>query len=266
MRNAGSDTMVNLAQAWAERYAAHRPSVSVEVSGGGTATGIVALMEGAVDLANCSRPLEASEAEAIRRKTGAPARQFLVGHDALAVFVHRSNPLTEISLPQLAQLYGRQGRPRLWTDFAPPQPTLPSGEVILISRQNNSGTFHYFRQAVLGSRGDFRPGTRDLNGSKEVVSLIGHTPAAIGYSGMGYATEAVKMLRVSKTTGGEAYAPTVANTLTARYPLSRPLFIYTRAQLSPAVADYLRWILAADGQRVLQEAGYVPMPSPESLP
>ena len=266
VRTAGSDTMVNLAQAWAENYATVRPTVSVEVSGGGSATGIVSLMEGAVDLANCSRPVEPSEAEAIRRKTGALPREFLVGHDALAVFVHPANPLVALSLPQLADLYGRQGRIQDWADLQVTIPGAKSREVILISRQNNSGTFHYFRQSVLGPRGDFRQGTRDLNGSKEVVSLISTTPTAIGYSGMGYSTPGVKMLSVSRETGGAAFAPNVANTVSGLYPLSRPLYIYTRAKLSPAVEQYLRWIQSIAGQQVLQQAGYVPVTQSAAQP
>lgn len=212
-----------------------------------------------MDLANCSRPVEPSEAEAIRRRTGAPPREFLVGHDALAVFVHPSNPLNLISLPQLAELYGRHGRFESWSDLDTTIPGARSREVILISRQNNSGTFQYFRRSVMGRRGDFRPGTRDLNGSKEVVNLIGTTPTAIGYSGMGYATPEVKMLAVTRGPGEPAYPPTVENTISGKYPLSRPLYIYTRAQLTPAVEAYLRWILAAAGQQVLQGAGYVPL-------
>lgn len=258
IRNAGSDTMVNLAQAWAEDYARVKSTVSVEVSGGGSATGVVALLEGAVDLANCSRPMEKEEIEAVRRKTGAPPREWLVGYDALAVYVHPSNPLTSISVPQLAGLYGRDGGLTAWSSLGVTIPGSVSDEVILISRQSNSGTFQYFRQSILGQRGDFRPGTRDLNGSKEVVNLVRTTRQAIGYSGMGYATGDVKMLPVSKEAGAAPIVPSVENTLSGRYPLSRPLYIYTLATPRPAVREYMEWIVSNAGQQALRRAGYVP--------
>src|SRR5262245_33761227 len=152
IRNAGSDTMVNLAQAWAEEYAAVRPSVSVEVAGGGSATGIASLIDAATDLANCSRRMEPEEIEAAQRKTGRTPREWVVGHDALAVYVHRDNPLDEISLEQLAQIYGRNGTITTWSGLGVAIPGAKSDEILLISRQSNSGTYQYFRQALLGDR------------------------------------------------------------------------------------------------------------------
>jgi phosphate transport system substrate-binding protein len=256
VRNAGSDTMVNLAQAWAEHYGHAVPSISVEVAGGGSATGIVSLIEGAADLANCSRRIEPSEAEALRKRTGAGPREWLVGLDALAVYVHADMPLDSITVPELAEIYGSKGHATRWRDLGVPF----DGEIILISRQSNSGTFQYFKRRILGSKGDFRSGTRDLNGSKEVVSLIGTTPGTIGYSGMGYLVPQVKMLRVAKKAGDTAYAPTIENTLSGKYPLSRPLYVYTRAELTKPVAQYLEWILSPDGQKVVAQSGYVPLP------
>ncbi|MFN0105818.1 MAG: PstS family phosphate ABC transporter substrate-binding protein [Bryobacteraceae bacterium] len=259
VRNSGSDTMVNLAQAWAEQYSHEFPSVSVEVSGGGSATGIVSLIEGSADLANCSRQMEPEEVDAVRRKTGSEPREWLVGLDALAVYVNASNPLESITLQQLADVYGRHGRTTSWRSLGVSIPGAKSDEIILISRQSNSGTYQYFRQSILGSRGDFRQGTRDLNGSKEVVSLIGGTPGTIGYSGMGYVIPQVKMLKVARRPGETAYPPTVANTLSGAYPLSRPLYIYTRSQLSKPVQIYLDWIRSTAGQKVVELAGYVPV-------
>ena len=257
VRNAGSDTMVNVAQAWAEHYAHVTPSISVEVAGGGSATGIVSLIEGAADLANCSRRMEPSEIEAIRKKTGAAPREWLVGLDALAVYVHASTPTDTITIAQLAEIYGSHGKATQWEQIGVHVP----GEIILISRQSNSGTYQYFKKSILGSRGDFRSGTRDLNGSKEVVSLIGSTPGTIGYSGMGYAVPEVKMLRVARKAGETAYAPTIENTLSGRYPLSRPLYIYTRNDMTPQVKQYLEWIRSAEGQKVVALSGYVPVPA-----
>ena len=257
IRTAGSDTMVNLAQAWAEEYATVRPSVSVEVAGGGSATGIASLIDGGTDLANCSRKMEPEEIEAAKRKTGRTPSEWIVGHDALAIYVHHDNPLETISLEQLAKIYGRNGTLTQWSALGVTVPGTKSDEIILISRQSNSGTYQYFRQAILGERGDFRLGTRDLNGSKEVVSLIGRARGTIGYSGMGYATSEVKMLRVSRRKGDPAYAPNQANALSGAYPISRPLYIYTLGEPSGAVREYLDWMRSPAGRKVVEQAGYV---------
>jgi phosphate transport system substrate-binding protein len=182
-----------------------------------------------------------------------------VGHDALAIYVHRDNPLVEISLQQLAELYGRNGATRTWSALGVRLSGVASDEIILISRQSNSGTYDYFRRAVLGAGEDLRLGTRDLNGSKEVVTLVASTLAAIGYSGMGYATPGVKMLRVSARTGGVAYEANAANTMSGAYPISRPLYLYTLGEPTGAVAEYLRWILSPAGQRLVEQSGYVPV-------
>jgi phosphate transport system substrate-binding protein len=255
IRSAGSDTVVNLAQAWAEAYAEVEPSVSVEVSGGGSGTGLAALIDGAADLANSSRRIEPEEREAARRKREVEPIEWIIGHDALAVYVHRDNPLNEITIPQLAAIYGTGGQITRWSQLGP---GLPDEEIILISRQSNSGTAQYFRRALLGSKGDFRQGTRDLNGSKEVVSLVGETLATIGYSGMGYDSDRVKMLAVSTGPGQPAYAPTLANALSGRYPISRPLYVYTLGRPGGELQRYLDWTLSPAGQRVVVRAGFVP--------
>ncbi len=251
--------MVNAAQAWAEEYAKLRPSISVEVAGGGSATGIAALIDGSADLANSSRPVHPEEVDAARRKRGRTPKEWIVGHDALAIYVHRDNPLAEISLEQLASIYGRNGATRTWKALGASLSGVASDEIILISRQSNSGTYDYFRRAILGPVDDLRLGTRDLNGSKEVVTLIASTLGAIGYSGMGYATPGVKMLRVSAKTGGVAYEPNAVNTISGAYPISRPLYLYTLGDPAGPVGEYLRWILSPAGQRVVEQAGYVPV-------
>jgi phosphate transport system substrate-binding protein len=251
--------MVNVAQAWAEEYATVDPGVSVEVAGGGSATGITSLIDGAADFANSSRRVEAEESAAARRKTGREPKEWIAGHDALAIYVHRDNPLDEIGLDRLAQIYGRRGRINRWSELGVRLPGVTNDEIILISRQSNSGTYHYFRRAVLGDGEDLRPGTRDLNGSKEVVTLITSTRSAIGYSGMGYATTEVKMLRLSRKSGDPAYGPTIENAAAGRYPISRPLYIYTLGEPRGAAGEFLKWMLSPSGQRVVESSGYVPL-------
>ncbi len=259
VQNAGSDTIVNVAQAWAEAYAAVEPVVSVEVSGGGSGTGIAALINGTVDIANASRQMESNELARAVQNTGQQPRGFTVGYDALAIYVHKNNPLEEISLEQLALMFGEGGPTTKWSQLGVSVPGCDSDEIILISRQNNSGTYHYFREHVLQKK-DFKLGTKDMHGSKDVVELIAKTPCAIGYSGMGYATPAVKMLRVSKTTGAQAIAPGIAATLDGSYPIARPLFMYTLGEPAGQVKKYLDWILSEAGQKIVADSGYVPLP------
>lgn len=261
IQNTGSDTMVNLAQAWAEEYAAVNPTVSVEVSGGGSGTGIAALINGTVDIANCSRRVELQEIEQAKSNTKKEPREFMVGYDAMAVYIHKSNPLDEITLDQLAEIYREGGKITRWSQLGAKMPP-EADEIILLSRQSNSGTYYYFREAVLGKGHDFKLGSRDMHGSKDVVELVSKTPAAIGYSGMGYATPDVKMLRVAKKAGDKAYAPTVENTLNHTYPIARPLFMYTLGEPSGAVKTYLDWIHSEAGQKIVVQSGYVPLSQP----
>ena len=259
IQNTGSDTMVNLAQAWAEAYAQVDPVVSVEVSGGGSGTGIAALINGTVDIANCSRQVEAQEIEKARENTGKEPREYMVGYDALAVYVHKSNPVEEITLDQLAEIYAEGGKISRWSQLGASMPG-EADEIIRISRQSNSGTYYYFRESVLGNRRDFKLGSRDMHGSKDVVELVSKTPGAIGYSGMGYAIPEVKVLRVGRKKGEKAYAPTVENTLNHTYPIARPLLMYTLGEPSGPVKKYLDWILSEAGQKIVTESGYVPLP------
>jgi phosphate transport system substrate-binding protein len=258
VQNIGSDTMVNLAQAWAETYLTVDPTVSVEVSGGGSGIGIAALINGTCDIANCSRKLEPDEVEKAKEHHGHEPKEFLVGYDALAIFVHPSNPLKEISLEELSQIYGEGGSIGKWSQLGV---TIPGGdEIIRVSRQNNSGTYHYFREMVVGRGRDMKLGSRDMNGSKDVVELISRTPGSIGYSGLGYKTDKVKILRVSPKKGEPSVEPSIATTWDKSYPIARPMFMYTPGQPSPAVQKYLDWVLSAAGQEVVKENGYVPLP------
>lgn len=267
VQNKGSDTLFDGAQAWAERYRQVNPSVAVAVNGGGSGVGISALINGTVDIANSSRPIHPSELEEARRH-GADPQEFVVGYDAIVVYVYASNPLEDITLAQLAEIYGEGGATQHWKDLGVAVPGCDRDEMVLVGRQNSSGTYQYFREAVLGNQRDYRMGTHDMHGSKDVVDLVEHTPCAIGYSGLAYATKSVKVLRVATKEGERGVAPSVASALDRTYPISRPLFMYTRTKPSGAVKDYLDWILGDDGQRLLAERGYAPVrplpPAPEA--
>ena len=258
IQNKGSDTMVNLAQAWAEAYQTVAPEVEVEVSGGGSGVGVAALVRGTVDIANVSRDLKPDEIEQARRNTGKSPSEITVGYDGLAIFVHKDNPLEEITFEQLAAIYGEGGATTRWSQLGVQVPGCASDEIIRISRQSSSGTYEFFREHVLGQK-DFKLGSRDMNGSKEVVELVGTTPCAIGYSGMGYATPHVKMLKVRAAPGQPAVAPTVAATLSRQYPIARSLHLYTLGEPEGEVKRYTDWILSAAGQKVVEASGYVPL-------
>jgi phosphate transport system substrate-binding protein len=261
IQDSGSDTMVNLAQAWAEEYASVEPAVSVEVSGGGSGTGIAALIEGTVDIANCSRRFEPQEVQQAKKNTGKEPREFIVGFDALAVYVHKQNPLDEITLDKLGEIYGEGGKITMWSQLGVKMPA-GADEIIRVSRQSNSGTYFYFREAILGKGRDFKLGSRDMHGSKDVVELVSKTPGAIGYSGMGYAIPEVKMLRIAKKAGDKSFAPTVENTLNHTYPIARPLFMYTLGEPTGQVQKYIGWVKSEAGQKVVTRSGYVPLPEP----
>lgn len=254
----GSDTMVNVAQAWAEEYTKVQPAVGVEVSGGGSGVGIAALERGTIDIANASRNMKPEEVEQARKNTGQEPREFVVGFDALAVFVHMDNPLSEITIEQLANIFAEDGKAVRWSDLGVSIPGVGDDTIVRVSRQSSSGTYEFFREHVLGTK-DFKLGSRDMNGSKEVVELIGSTRTAIGYSGMGYATSDVKMLKVARAAGEPAFEPSVENTVLKAYPLARSLQVYTLGEPQGAVKEYIDWILSPAGQRILEENGYVPV-------
>jgi phosphate transport system substrate-binding protein len=258
IQNIGSDTMVNLAQAWAEAYAKVQPDVSVEVSGGGSGIGVASLINGTCDIANCSRKLEPEEIEKARSKYGADPKEFHIGYDALSIYVHPSNPINEISIEQLSEIFREGGKADKWSDLGV---TVPGGhdEIVRVSRQNNSGTYHYFREAVVGKKADFKQGSRDMNGSKDVVDLVANTPTAIGYSGLGYRTDKVKVLKVSAKKGQPGVMPSIATTLDKTYPIARPMFMYTPPNPPPHVTKYIEWVLTPAGQKIVEESGYVPL-------
>ncbi len=258
IQNKGSDTMVNVAQVWAEEYRAVEPGVEVEVSGGGSGVGIAALIRGAVDIANASRDMKPQEIESAEKNTGKAPKEFTVGYDAVAVYVHKDSPLDEIELSRLAEIYVEGTSVTRWSQLGVTIPGASDDTIVRVSRQSSSGTYEFFRDHVLEKR-DFALGSRDLNGSKEVVELVSTTPTAIGYSGMGYATEHVKMLRLASAAGGPTFEPSVENTNNRTYPLARSLLLYTLGEPEGAVKAYIDWILSPAGQKVVEDSGYVPL-------
>jgi phosphate transport system substrate-binding protein len=263
IQNKGSDTMVNLAQAWAEQYRTVNPNVALAVSGGGSGTGIAALENGTVDIANASREIKAEERDLItKNNAGKTPVEHTVAFDALAIYVNKANPIAKITKAQLADIYGEQGKATKWTDLGITVPGCEGQEIIRVSRQNNSGTYEYFREWTLG-KGDFKLGSRDMQGSKDVVDLVTQTPCAIGYSGMGYITPDVKAACVATDDATTCAMPTVAAVLDKTYPISRGLYMYTLGEATGDVGRYIQWIMSDPGQVIVEKSGFVPLPAPQ---
>jgi len=259
--NIGSDTMVNLAAAWAEAYGSVDKTVLIEVNGGGSGVGIKGLINGTAELANSSRHMEDKEKAELKEKRQLDAKEYTIGFDALSIYVHKDNPLNEITMEQLGDIYRADGKITKWSELGVTAiPGAKGDEIIRVSRQNNSGTYEYFKEAVVGKKNEFKLGSLDMNGSKDVVELVGKTPNSIGYSGMGYANASVKMLKVAKKKGDPYVAPSIAATHDKSYPIARPMFFYTAGEPAPHLKKYIDWTMSADGQKLVADTGYVPLP------
>lgn len=259
IQNKGSDTLVNLAQAWSEEYTKINPKVAVAVSGGGSGTGLAALINGTVDIANSSRAIKDEEREEAKKNSGKEVNEFIVGMDALAVFVHPKNPLVDLSLEEVACIYGVGGECVYWNQVRNTiVPGCKDNKIIRVSRQSNSGTYQYFREAILGKKRDLKLGSMDLNGSKEAIDLVEKTPCSIGYTGMGYLNPHVKAICLSKKPGEKCVNPTMETAVDKTYPIARELYMYTLGTPSKEVQDYMNWTQSDVATVITKKAGYVP--------
>ncbi len=257
IQNKGSDTLVNVAQAWAEAYQNVDSSVAVAVSGGGSGTGIAALLNGTVDIANSSREIKSKEMD-MATKAGIQPMEHIVGYDALAIFLNGNNPADTMTIEQLQQIFGRGGKATSWTDLGIEVPGCKNQKIVVVSRQNNSGTYAYFKSAVLG-KGKFRQGTLDMHGSKDVVDLVEKTPCAIGYSGLAYATDHIKLACIAASDPAQCVSPSPATASDGSYPIARPLFMYTNGEPKDHIKTYLDWVMSDTGQCIIKEKGYAPI-------
>lgn len=246
----GSDTMVILTQRWAEDYMRAHPETTIQVTGGGSGTGLAALINGTTDLATASRPITERERRNLERNRAVEARGVPVAIDAVAVYVHRDNPIESLTLAQLAALF--RGQIDDWAQLggAP-------GRVVLYSRENSSGTYAYFKERVLQDR-DFASEAQTLPGTAAVIHAISRDPVGVGYGGVGFG-EGVRAVPIV-TDDGRAVAPTAESALDGSYPLSRPLLIYTAGEPRGVAADFIAWARSPDGQRLVDAAGYYPLP------
>jgi phosphate transport system substrate-binding protein len=256
IQNKGSDTLVNVALAWAETYGQIKPEVQVAVTGGGSGTGIAALINGTVDMANASRKIkeeERSEAEA----NGVEPVEHTVAGDAIAVVVHPTNPVQGLTIAQLSDIFS--GKITNWREVG--------GEdrpIVLLSRESNSGTHVFFLEQVVrqGDKSDkslFSPDTLLMPSSEGISAEVRENPNAIGYDGLGYVTHDQKVVGVASTEGGAYVMPTVETVKDGSYPIARGLYIYTAGEPQGAILEYLNWILGPQGQAIVGDLGFVPL-------
>jgi phosphate transport system substrate-binding protein len=260
IRMKGSDTMIQLATAWAEAYRKVKPNVFVNANGGGTGTGFAALQNNSTDICCASREIKKEEGDKVKSVTGKDAKEFTVAHDALAVYSHPSNPIKEISIDELREIWAEGGTINNWDQVNPAM----KGKITLFGRQNNSGTYDYFREHICGKTADkkqreFRGGISEMNGSAEVVENVARTPTAIGYSGMGYKTPQVNWLKVSAKKGEPSVEPGTEVARSGKYPIARKLYLYTAGEPSPAVKGFIDWIVSPAGQKIVEQEGFVPL-------
>ena len=256
IQNKGSDTIVNLALAWAERYQSIHPEVSLSVTGGGSGTGIAALINATVDIANASRQIKPEEVTEAQAK-GIDPVEHVIARDAIAVVVNPSNPVRELTLQQISDIYS--GKYNNWLQVG--------GEdrpIVRLSRETNSGTHVYFLETVLrlGEKENktlFSTDTLLLASSEGIINEVRLNPNAIGYDGLGYVPKDLKMIAIARQPGDAYILPSIATVNDNSYPIARDLYMYTAGQPKGAVAAYLDWILSPEAQTIVAELGFVPV-------
>jgi len=254
----GSDTMVNLGQAWAEEFMKTNPKVSVAVTGGGSGTGIAALFSNTCDIAELSRELKAEEIEMAKQK-GFQPKQITVALDGLAVVVHPANPLSQLTMDQLAAIFS--GSVSNWKEIGGSD--LP---IVVLSREVNSGTHVYFKEHVLRrnrkeSQVEFAPTALMLPSSQAIADEVAQNPGAIGYYGMGYISVKEKALAIAKDGNSPFVQPTIENVVSNAYPISRPLLMVSRGEPKGLVADFINFVLGVEGQKIVAKIDFVPVKS-----
>jgi phosphate transport system substrate-binding protein len=246
----GSDTMVILAQRWAERYMASHRDVSIQVTGGGSGTGISALVNGTTDICNSSRPMKPSERDKLKQRYGTRGIEIKAAQDGLSVYVNEACTVTELTLAQIRDVY--TGKITNWKELGG-----ADQRIILYGRENNSGTYVYFKDNVLMGD-DYAATMQSMPGTAAVVNAVARDKAGIGYGGAAYG-KGIREVKVKLDASSTAYAPTEANIRSGTYPISRYLFMYVRNRPTGPMKEYLDWILGDEGQKIVTEVGYFPI-------
>jgi phosphate transport system substrate-binding protein len=240
----GSDTLVILSQRWAEKYMNKNGTVSIQVTGGGSGTGINALINGTTDICNASRPMKPSEIQKLKDRYGSRGIEIPCAIDGLSIYLNPDNPVSNLTLAQLKDIY--TGKITNWKDVGG-----KDARIVLYSRENNSGTYVYFKDNVLKGA-DYSPSCQNLPGTAAVVNAVSKDVNGIGYGGEAYS----KGIKISNVNG---YYPSKENIASGKYPITRYLYMYTRTKPTGEVKKFIDWILSSEGQAIVSEVGYFPI-------
>jgi phosphate transport system substrate-binding protein len=245
----GSDTMVILAQKWAELYMKNNPSAAIQVTGGGSGVGITALINGTTDICNASRPMKQAEIEKLKARYNTLGVQIPCAKDGITIFLNDANKVEELSLKQLSDIY--QGKIKNWKELGG-----NDAEIRLYGRENSSGTYAYFHDEVV--KADYAASVQTLPGTAAVVNAVKKDVNGIGYGGAAYAV-GVKHARVKKDAGSQATLPSTENIAKGTYPITRYLYMYLKNRPTGEIKKYIDWILSPEGQMIVTEVGYFPV-------
>jgi len=260
IKSVGSDTLNNLMTGWAEEFKKYYPNVTIEIEGKGSSTAPPALIAGTAQFGPMSRPMKGSEIDDFKKKFGYPPTAIRTAVDALAVFVHKDNPIKSLSMEQVRAIFSVEGKDMTWGDVG------LTGEwadkpISLYGRNSASGTYGFFKEHALGKK-DFKPTVKEQPGSSAVVQGVASDKFAMGYSGIGYITADVRAVPLSAEKGGTAFEATADNAYSGDYPLSRFLYVYVNAkpgeEPAPILREFIKLILSQQGQQVTVKDGYFP--------
>jgi len=256
MQIKGSDTIVNLIQVWAEMVVENNPSYNIGVTGGGSGTGFAALINETCDIAMSSREIEEKELAAAAEKNVTPV-EYMVGLDGLAILINKNNPVIELTLEQLRDIF--MAKITNWKEVG--------GEdrrIVILSRESNSGTHMFFKEHVLRhndkkSKDEFAPRALLMPSSQAIYDEVSQNPNALGYVGMGFINNNVNAVSVAVDENSTYFYPNSANVRTGKYPISRPLYLYTNGEPMGVVKEFIEYALSDEGQRIVEETDFVPI-------
>jgi len=246
----GSDTMVILAQRWAESYMAEKSGSTIQVTGGGSGVGISALINGTTDICNASRPMKNSERDKLKQRYNSLGVEIKVAKDGLSLYLNEQNRVSELSIDQLKQIY--TGKITNWKQVGG-----NDAKIIVYGRENSSGTYVYFKDNVLGGA-DYTPSMQSLPGTAAVVNAVSKDKNAIGFGGAAYA-KGIKFAAVKKDDKSSGYLPTAENVKSGNYPITRFLYMYTRSKPTGEIKEFVDWVLSSEGQAIVSKVGYFPV-------
>jgi phosphate transport system substrate-binding protein len=246
----GSDTIVIMAQRWAEVYMEKNPDVTIQVTGGGSGVGISALINGTTDICNSSRPMKSSERDKLKQRYNSLGVEVKVAKDGLSIYLNEANPVSEFSLDQLKQIY--TGKVTNWKQVGG-----EDAKIIVYGRENSSGTYVYLKDNVLGGV-DYTSTMQSMPGTAAVVNAVAKDKNSIGFGGAAYA-KGVKFAKMKKDANSPAFEPTEENVKSGDYPISRYLYLYLRSRPTGDIKAYIDWILGPEGQEIVSKVGYFPV-------